>query len=423
MRRLRVAGPAEAGHAEVDLAAVGLGSCPGRVLDRLMRLGPALSGEARRHGLVFMAAVLAMWTVGCAGRTAAWEANWDAPYAAFGSDEQVQFTAARGLLDDGQRLAGLGALQELAGLNGGNLELACWLQDVEAELLLDGVEARRIFPELADSVDRAAYGIGEGEPGEVIRRVYAARASALPTVEALILAARVETDGLAAESLLRRALELDPVCSWAHYGLSHVLLEKRSQPDRWSLARASLERALEIEPGNLRARRLEAWMLAEEGSRDVAEKQLRRWLEEAAEDPRVSRVEAVEARLDLALLLLLRGEDRRAARLLEDLEGEPVGRARRWMLLTVARQEGGDLLGALDATLRAQGAAAGEVLPLVQEALLSEAFLDRPEVASALWEEVAELAEDGATIGDLVQTLRARVRMERSRSAPQVEIP
>ena len=83
------------------------------------------------------------------------------------------------------------------------------------------------------------------------------------------------------------------------------------------------------------------------------------------------------------------------------------------MLLTVARQEGGDVLGALDATLRAQGAAAGEVLPLVQEALLSEVFLDRPEAASALWQEVADLAQDGATISDLVQGLRARVRMER----------
>ncbi len=370
-----------------------------------------------------MAAGLAVWAAGCATRTVAWEANWDAPYAAFEPVEREHFTAARRLLDEGQRLPGLAALRELAGQDGGNLELACWLQDVEAELLLDGMEPRRIFPDEEGAAGRSATGAGEGDPAEVLRRVYAARAAALPTVQALILAARVETDGLAAESLLRRALELDPVCSWAHYGLSHVLLEKRLQPDRWSLARTSLERALEIEPGNLRARRLEAWMLAEEGSRDVAEARLRRWLEEADGDPRVSRVEAVEARLDLALLLLLRGEDRRAARLLEDLEGESVGRARRWMLLTVARQEGGDLLGALDATLRAQGAAAGEVLPLVQEALLSEAFLDRPEVASALWEEVAELAGDGATIGDLVQGLRARVRMERSRAAAEGETP
>ncbi|MGB0333132.1 MAG: hypothetical protein ACPGPE_15080, partial [Planctomycetota bacterium] len=77
----------------------------------------------------------------------------------------------------------------------------------------------------------------------------------------------------------------------------------------------------------------------------------------------------------------------------------------------------GDLLGALDATLRAQGAASGEVLPLVQEALLSEAFLDRPEQASALWAKVAELAGNGTSITDLVQGLRARVRMERSLSA------
>gem|GEM_PF-776199 len=409
--------PAEAGSADV----VTLASDPPRVRRRLSRVSSALGERVRLLRPALMAAGLVFWGAGCAARTEVWEATWDAPYAAFGPDERAQFSQVRQLLDRGQRLDGLGALQVLVNEDGDNLELACWLQDLEAELLLDGVEPRRVFPEADEPLDRAAAEVGD--PAEDLRRVYAARAAELPTVQALILAARVETDGPAAESLLRRALELDPVCSWAHYGLSHVLLEKRSQPDRWSLARDALDRALEIEPGNLRARRLEAWMLAEEGSRDVAEKQLRRWLEESAEDPRVSRVEAVEARLDLALLLLLRGEDRRAARLLEDLEGEPVGRARRWMLLTVARQEGGDLLGALDATLRAQGAAAGDVLPLVQEALLSEAFLDRPEVASALWEEVAELAEDGATIGDLVQGLRARVRMERSRSAAEEETP
>jgi len=362
-----------------------------------------------------LALTLLLGTVGCAARSATWEASWGAPYATFAADEQVEFAGARAMLDGGQRLSALAALRDLAATDEGNLELASWVQDVESDLLQDGVPAGELFPALRAGERLAAS--RDLAPEDALRLVYADRAEQSPTVQALILAARVETDGLAAESLLRRALELDPVCSWAHYGLAHVLLEERSQPDRWSLARASLQRALEIEPGNLRARRLEAWMLAEEGSRDVAETQLRRWLEEAAGDPRVSEGEQVEAQLDLALLLLLRGEDRRAARLLEDLEGEPKGRARRWMLLTVARQEGGDLLGALDATLRAQGAAAGEVLPLVQEALLSEAFLDRPEQASALWEEVAALAGDGTSITDLVQGLRARVRMERALSA------
>lgn len=377
--------------------------------------GPTALLTAALPGLLALAAPLAI--AGCATRSATWEASWGAPYAAFDPDEQVDFAGARAMLDGGQRLSALAALRDLAAADEGNLELASWVQDVESDLLQDGVPAGELFPALRAGERLAAS--RDLAPEDGLRLVYADRAEESPTVQALILAARVETDGMAAESLLRRALELDPVCSWAHYGLAHVLLEKRSQPDRWSLARASLQRALEIEPGNLRARRLEAWMLAEEGSRDVAETQLRRWLEESAGDPRVSGAERVEAQLDLALLLLLRGEDRRAARLLEDLEGEPTGRARRWMLLTVARQEGGDLLGALDATLRAQGAAAGEVLPLVQEALLSEAFLDRPEQASALWEEVAALAGDGTSITDLVQGLRARVRMERALSAAE----
>ena len=377
--------------------------------------GPTALLTAALPGLLALAASLAI--AGCATRSATWEASWGAPYAAFDPDEQADFAGARAMLDGGQRLSALAALRDLAAADEGNLELASWVQDVESDLLQDGVPAGELFPALRAGERLAAS--RDLAPEDGLRLVYADRAEESPTVQALILAARVETDGMAAESLLRRALELDPVCSWAHYGLAHVLLEKRSQPDRWSLARASLQRALEIEPGNLRARRLEAWMLAEEGSRDVAETQLRRWLEESAGDPRVSGAGRVEAQLDLALLLLLRGEDRRAARLLEDLEGEPTGRARRWMLLTVARQEGGDLLGALDATLRAQGAAAGEVLPLVQEALLSEAFLDRPEQASALWEEVAALAGDGTSITDLVQGLRARVRMERALSAAE----
>ena len=58
----------------------------------------------------------------------------------------------------------------------------------------------------------------------------------------------------------------------------------------------------------------------------------------------------------------------------------------------------------------------------MQEALLSEVFLDRPEVANARWQEVADLAGEGASIGDLVEGLRARVRMER-RAAAQGEAP
>ena len=139
--------------------------------------------------------------------------------------------------------------------------------------------------------------------------------------------------------------------------------------------------------------------------------------------PDASKSRGVEGEGNVILTLEEYQELLQARVRVEDLEGEPEGRARRWMLLTVARQEGGDLLGALDATLRAQGASAGEVLPLVQEALLSEVFLDRPEVATARWQEVAELAGDGPTIGDLVEGLRARVRMERRAAAEAERTP
>ena len=164
-------------------------------------------------------------------------------------------------------------------------------------------------------------------------------------------------------------------------------------------------------------------MAAQEGSRTDAEALLVRWIEEVEGDPRISDAERVAARLDLALLLLLRGEDRSALRLLEDLEGERHDRARRLMLLTVARQEGGDALGALDAALRAQGAGMeGEALPLVQEALVLELFLGRPDEAEQRWQEVARLGEGAANLAELIQGLRARVRLERAADAAQGEL-
>ncbi|QDV07795.1 hypothetical protein Poly30_33280 [Planctomycetes bacterium Poly30] len=247
----------------------------------------------------------------------------------------------------------------------------------------------------------------------MLRRVYAARNDTESTVISFVLAARAETDVIAAETLLGKALELDPTCAWAHYGRSHVLLMDRSRADRWGQAGDALERALQLDPGHLRARRLEAWMQAEEGSRDGAAKNLLRWIELTEDDPRVSVRDAIEARLDLALLFLLAGEDGRAERLLEDLEGEETGRARRLTLLAVARQEAGNELGALEAALRGQGAEREAALPLMQEALLHELFLGDPEAAEARWRAVADLGSGSTNIADLVRSLRARVRLER----------
>ncbi|MEM1451716.1 MAG: hypothetical protein AAF957_29535 [Planctomycetota bacterium] len=344
----------------------------------------------------------------CGATTPKWSADWNDPYAEFDDAERASFTAARGLIDGGRPTAALEELRALAAADPENFEVACWLQDVESTLLEDGVD---VFG--SETPRRTPARDDDATPADVLQRAYTERATQEPTVVSFVLAARAETDVPAALNLLENALELDPNCPWAHYGMSHVLLEDRTRIDRWGLAKDSLARALELDPGNLRARRLEAWMMAEQGTRNTAERLLRRWIGQAEGDPRVARSAVVDALLDLSLLMLLRGENRRAERVLEDLEGESTGRARRWMLLTVARQEGGDILGALDATLRAQGAAGGAVLPVVQEALLNELFLDRPEVADARWKEVAGLVDDTTSIRDLVQGLRAKVRMER----------
>lgn len=299
-------------------------------------------------------------------------------------------------------MSALAELRDLHAADPDNLEVGAWLQDLELELLRDGVDL--FAPEQS---------LALLTPDEAIRRAYRVRSESLLTFSAFVLAARVETDVKSAEITIERALELDPTNAWAHYARAHVLLEDRERVDRWGLARTSLERALALDPGHIRARRLEAWMAAQEGRRGPAESLLARWLDTTDGDPRVSRRARVDALLDFALLLLLRGQDRRAVRILEDLEGEPISRPRRLMLLTVGRQEAGDALGALDAALAAQGANRETTLPLVQEALLHELFLDAPDVAEERWRAIAERTEASAGIADLIQGLRARVRLER----------
>lgn len=341
---------------------------------------------------------------GCGAAPARWRPTWTAPGAQFGEDGRAAFVEARSRLDAGDVAGARDALVALAQADPENLEVGAWLQDVEALLLREGVDL--FAPEFTLAAD--------GPADNVLRKVYRARAGDGLTVPAFVLAARAETDVIAGRNLLERALELDPTSAWAHYGMAHLGLLDRARSDRWSGSRASLERALRFDPGHLRARRLEAWMAAQEGDSEAARGLIGRWIEAAQGDPRVSRLAQVEARLDLARLLLLDGKAGRAERLLMDLEGEPRARAERLMLLTVARQERGDVDGAVEAVVAAQGAARDTVLPLVQEALLRELFLGDPEGAEERWSTVAALTGETSNIADLIQGLRARVRLERA---------
>ena len=82
-------------------------------------------------------------------------------------------------------------------------------------------------------------------------------------------------------------------------------------------------------------------------------------------------------------------------------------------LLAVALHEEGDDSGALDAAVRARETSESN-LPLVQEAILYEHAQGDIDLAMQRWAEVAERAGRTGDLADLMQQLRARVRLERA---------
>ncbi len=347
--------------------------------------------------------VVATLLSACGTPQVTWEKSFEAPYGTFDTEQLEAFRAARREIDAGALERARTRLATLLGGAPNNLEIAVWLQDVELALL------RRGSPPAEDL--RAALE-GAKDPDEALRTLYAKRLEAAPSPAGYVLAARAETDAIAARSLLERAIELDPTCAWAHYGRAYALLQDRHEPDRWELARSALSRALALDPSHLHARALEAWMLAQEGSVSAAARALELWLRRSADDPRVHQSRRISAQLDLAQLWILEGHPREAAALLRGLEGVPQERPRRLAILAVALHEQGDAHAALDAARRAELAAESPILPLVQEALLFASDLGDPEAAQERWREVA--GAEAGDLGAILQTLRARVELERA---------
>lgn len=350
---------------------------------------------------------------GCATRIETFETDWNQREGTFSVTERVALQSTRANLAAGNHEVARAELARLAERDPENLVVGALLQDVELEIL--AAARRGVAPE-DEALARLAR---DADPEGALARRYTRSAEETPSVARLVLAARLERDTTVALVLLDRALVLDPRSAWAHYGRAHTQLTDRDDEDRWSRAREAVEAALAAEPGFLRARRLRAWMLAEEGQKEQALAALDAWLEASLDDPRVDPEVRVEARLDRALLLVLTGSPERAVRELEALEGEERGRTRRLTLLAVAELERGDLERALDTTLRAEGAERGSVLPLVQRALLLERFKNDPEGAEELWRAIAERGGEADELADLVQTLRARVHLERREAAPK----
>jgi len=345
----------------------------------------------------------------CGSVAPRWEKSWDAPYGSFTPDEKELFEQARRAHDDGDLPLALGLYDELVRADPENLEVAAWKQEAEIAWLLGGATGDARAPVLA----WLATLMQEDAPIDALRREYLEAARDEPSVTSLVLVARLETDALAARVLLEEAIEADPESAWAHYGRAHALLMERALKNRWSLARRALERALTLEPGHLRARRLEAWMSAQEGASPMATAQLERWLLQSEGDARVDQIERRRIELDLALVYVRRGRDADALRILESLEGRSPERGRRFTLIAGTMAEG-DPARALDAARRAQAADPEALLPLVQEALLLEHYLDRAEDALAVWRQIVERSSGSPELGSLLQALRGRVELERA---------
>lgn len=349
-----------------------------------------MSGRALAPALLSIAA--------CAAPAPVWEPSWTRA----ASLARYELVHARALSEAGDLLGAWRLLDAVRDEFPDDVGIGAWVQDLELELL------SRAAP-----LPAALAGEGAADdPADALRRSYARRAEDEPDASALVLAARLESDALAAENLLDRALDLDPASAWAYYGLAHAILRQPGRRGRWTAAHEALERALQLDPGLIPARRLEAWMAAEEGSSGPASRTLRVWLEQTRDDPRVASKERVRAEIDLAILWILEGSAGAAQELLVDLEGTRVDRERRLAALAVAEQASGDEAAALDAARRAQDAGRDELLPSIQEALLYEHWLDDRAAARALWNDVVQRSEGQADLAKLLQGLRARVVLE-----------
>ncbi len=367
-----------------------------------------MSTPARPLRVPWSLSAAALLAAACGKSIDSWEPTFDAPYSAFDDESFAALKRARVLSDAGDWDEAWRVLDAAWRADEDNLDIGAVLQEIEYELLVRGTEVDgELALRSADADHR----------GALFRR-WDARADDAPSIPRTVLRARVEPDALAALNGLDEALERDPRCAWAWYGRAHTLLRLTRETQRWRLAREALDACLALDPGHLRARRLEAWILAQEGG-DAAPP-LQAWLEAAQGDPRISRTEYVDTQLDLARTWVLEGSPKRAAKLLRSMEGEPIGRGRRLAILACAQQALGDEAGALDSARRAEGAGETEVLALVQQAVLYQHYLDRPDQALEQWADVAEKGSAASDLSAILQSLRARIMLERAapESAP-----
>ena len=365
--------------------------------------------------LISLGLLALLVSTGCVSGGEKWRVSWSAPYSDFDRPLREEFYHSRALMNTGEIHEAYRAFERLCAGAPSNIELGLWKQEVERELLLEG-RSPWTGERLAG---RSIEGVMEERYAGLLRSQRSAEDTLTPDlVAAHVLAARVSTDPEHALTLLESALELDSQCAFAYYAQAHTFLGQRLRVDRWRLAKSSLDRALSLDPSLLRARKLEIWMLSNEGRLTEAALRLEAWLSRTLEDSRVSSHERIDAEIDLALLWVLLDRADRAATLLDSLGGTTHSRERRLAVYAVALHQTGDKEAALQAARRAEDAQPDSLLPVVQQALLLQqmAHSDLAPETVALererWDRVVQLANQSGELADLLQLVRAQVNLE-----------
>jgi tetratricopeptide (TPR) repeat protein len=341
------------------------------------------------------------------------------PYDQLSDRAWAAVVEARAHWDAGDLRLARASLRRIASEFPRNIHVGVLVQELELELRGYGVA----LPDLGLFGDATR----DEDAAVALRRHYRELAERAPTPERLVLAARLESDDPAARSLLERALGLDPDCAWAHYGAAFVALRQ----ERFQGAKVELDRALELDPRHLPARRLRARMLASSAPADVAAEALDRWLDDARGNPFVRPLEIAEAEFDLALLSADTGDHERVETLCAGLlEGGLVDSASVYLILAATRIEQDEIASALEAARRASRAAPTDTLAHLQRALILQDWMAQPEKAYDAWVRTLEAANrtyetrteaverpKPSTIRDAQLWLFARTRLARLKAA------
>jgi predicted Zn-dependent protease len=317
------------------------------------------------------------------------ESRYDTIAPAVASD----FQRARAAWNAGDAHGARSAFEALAQREPENIVYGVWAQESALAAI-----AR-------DSADNEAA----RAPREALFQRYVFASEEHPNAASCFLAARLDPDPKSAERRLERALELDPKCAWAHYGLAF----QSARDSDWTRARERLARAKAADPGHMPSYWLEAWILTRRGSVEDAASAWTGWLERARDDDAVLPSAKADAELDLALLWMLAGEPRKSRDLLDQVDQSVVDRSRRFSAIACVEQALGDIASALAAAESAEKVRPGAVLPALQQALLLDEWVEDPVRAELAWKHVLTIARGSSQLIDVLERTRARVRLER----------